>query len=221
MNLLELANGVLGEGEGHIEGDLIESIPLESNSPDAHYKALQWTRSAYEAIQRRKADYKFHWQDGVLITTSGETASYTKAGIRKVNEDSILCQRDGDTVLTEMQWIEWQEYRNRFRLVQNQLGPSTPYWITRAPDNTFKILPKPVGTSVYTITAEWYRTNHKLVKETDEPLWDEEFHRIIILEALISYMEEYDVASLKSRLNNELPNLKQEFYNRYLPDWSC
>jgi hypothetical protein len=53
----------------------------------------------------------------------------------------------------------------------------------------------------------------------DEPIWDEEWHELLVWEAAKHYLEEYDKPSLAGRIQENLGPLERSFYNRYSPDW--
>lgn len=217
MDLLEIVNAILREGEGHLGNELITALPLDSSSPDSHFFALAMAQASYEDIQRRHANYKFHWQTGLFITTNSDDTDYAVSNVRNVETDSFIIQKSGSSSWTPMHWIDWPDWQRAFRSTWTQIGASWPYWMTRLPNDSFRILPKPISTETYLINAEWYRTNHQLSDSEDIPLWDEEFHRLIVLEALMRYAEENNVSELGYRIGVELPQLQQAFYNRYLP----
>ena len=221
MNLLELSNALLQEGESFAQRDFIQAIPLPPNAPKAHQRAIAWIREAYEKVQQRKQDWDFHWVTGTLITTLADTSDYTKNDVRTVSPRSVNCRRQGETSVWPITVIEYAAWLALFRTTWPQLVPGVPAWLCQLPNGDWRLTPEPESTTTFEILADWQRTNHRLVRGLDEPLWHEDWHRLLVWEAAKSYLEEYDVPALGVRIQDNLPPLERSFYNRYVPEFWC
>jgi len=221
MNLLELANALLQEGESYSQSDFIHAIPLPLNAPKAHQRAIAWIREAYEKIQQKNQNWDFHWNTGVLITTETDTSDYTKSAVRVVLNNSTLCRKQGETAVWPIILLEYQVWLSMFKTTWPQLATGNPQWLCQLPNGDWRLTPSPENTQVFEVLGDWFQSNHQLLRGEDEPLWHKDWHRLIVWEAAKSYLEEYDVPALAVRIQDNLPPLERSFYNRYLPDFWC
>ena len=219
MNLIELSNALLAECEGSTHIAAITTIPLASNAPRAQARAVSWIQTAYRRVQLRKRDWKFHWKSGTLLTTVPDRYDYTLKGVREIVTDGVLCRRQGETAVWPLAVLPYQTWMSLFRVVWPTLTAGTPQWLCQLPNGKWRVTPKPLDDTVFEVLADWYE--HPSVMEVggDEPIWDEEWHELLVWEAAKHYLEEYDKPSLAGRIQENLGPLERSFYNRYSPDW--
>ena len=214
MDLLGLANALLAEAESHNAPERIQQIPISNQYQEPGYRAVEWIREAYRRVQQERTDWTFHYVDGTLLTTDGTNSDYEVENVRTVDRDFLLCRQQGGTGTWPLLWVDWDAWKRMFDNSWLQMSSGVPSWITRMPNGKFRLTPAPDST-IYEVLGKWYRTNHELQTAEDEPLWDEEFHRLLVWEAARSYAEEYEAAPLAGRIQQNLPRMRQAFFNRF------
>jgi hypothetical protein len=216
MNFLEICQSVLGEADKNSS----TMTDVTGLTVDIQKKVVRWVQQAYGRVQRHSHFWKFHFNTGLFITTSDGVQDYTKANVRDLQEESLKVRHQSAVGWSPLRMMPWEEYQSNFKLVVAAEGQ--PVWIIPKPDatttdvRTFRLYPTP--SDVFEVWADWYSTNDTLSVDTDEPIWHEDFHDILVWMALSKFASEYEVPDLLDRrIKEELPPLMQAFYHRYLP----
>lgn len=186
MNYLALANRL--RAESSISGTSITTV---TNQSGEYKKLIDWLNMAYIDIQNMHVDWHFLRKDFEFNTIDGvQNYSKTGIGLNDYGEWSLNSMR---CYLTEMgvaneqhlRCVEWDDFRDEylFGSMRSQIG--TPYYVTQKPDNSLMFFPIP--NDIYTINGEYFRKPHELIVDTDEPLFPDKFHMVIVYRALMMF----------------------------------
>lgn len=177
-----------------------------------------WINTAYLAILLESDQWEFMHQNGLFITTTANQADYTDATVKFLDEQSLYFTRPGSTnrePLFIKTYQEW-EYEQRTAV----LTPNAPQWIIQTPDQQWKLDPEPDIDGYLVYADRWLRAT-ELTAGTDEPLWEAEYHKVLLYEALKIAIElrpkEAMSQAAAAEIGNFLPRLRLSFTRRYLP----
>lgn len=188
MTYLELCQRL--RREASVSGEGVGSVLNQLGEPQ---RLVDWIATAYEDIQRLKEDWRFLTKD-FSFTTNNDQNTYDGIGIGLADfanwrETSLRIHRTTDGV-SDQQLLTYLDYNTEFRNSRGFGAAQTlvqrPYECTVKPDNSLLLFPIP-DASGYTVTGEYYQTPHKLVNNTDIPIFPERFHMVIVWKALIYY----------------------------------
>lgn len=181
-----------------------------------------WINTAYLAIQLESDQWEFMHENGLFITTVANQADYTDATVLFLDEQSLYFTRPGSTnrepllVKTYQQW----EYEQR----SSVLSPGSPEWIIQTPDQQWKLDPEPDVNDYLVYADRWLRAT-ELTAGTDVPLWEAEYHKVLLYEALKIAInlrpDEPRSQAAAAEISNFLPALRKSFTRRYLPAIGC
>lgn len=223
MNFLEICQSVLDEADR--DASELQDVILTPNLSPLQRKVILWVREVYEQIQQFSHHWRFHRINGTLITTVngvedyqvGQYATPPTRNVRDVMWDSLKVQKQGSTGWSPVIFMPYEEWVEAFNLVVGAKG--RPLFFVPLPgpqEDWFRLYP--TANDIYLLNADWYRTNHQLVTKDDEPLWHQDYHRILKWRALQRYASEYEVPELLGdRIKTELPLALAAFYRKYLP----
>jgi hypothetical protein len=176
-----------------------------------------WINTAYMAIQLESDQWEFHHERDAFITTIDGTADYTLALIKTIDPQSIYFIPDGATARQVLFMKTYQTWEWEQRNVE--LSPGPPEWLVPTPDKQWKVDPEPDG--VYVIYADRWLRPTELALDADEPLWEEEYHKVLLYEALkiaVSLRPDEPLSRAAAQeIVNFLPQLRKAFTRRYLP----
>lgn len=214
MNYLQLCKRVVLEADR--DDTLLTTVDLDEITDEMHRKVVTWVEQAYEAIQRDQAYWGFLFKTGDLVTLRANVQDYNVSNVREAVDEAWTIRKASETVRYPLQWIEYRDWLEIFRLVNSTLQPSMPLQVTRLPSGAFRFTPTP--DQAYVVSADRFTLNDTMAQDLDEPSWESDFHEIIVWRALAYYAEEYDVPALAARVAMNLPSIDRKFKNRYLPD---
>ena len=182
-------------------------------STDQLYLLLQ---GAYMGIQRKSTQWKFFHKRGLFFKTVAGKEDYTKANIDYINPDSIFMIEDGLTQRMPLYIKQYNDWVNE--QTTGVVDSQTPLYLIHTPPFKWKI--EPVPTKVWNIYADYWIIPAEFSSEGDEPIWAEEFHEIVLLEAMKSAgalkPETKEALLMNTQVATLLPGLNRAFANRYL-----
>ncbi len=198
-----------------IRVDLLdEEQPFKNSSA----RILGWLQGAYMDRQLRSDYWKFLHQQGLFITTEAGTADYTIPLVKDINSGSLYYTQSGSAVKIPIYLKEYASW------AMDEAGgisaaPSAPTYLIENPDLSWKVDPIPNG--VYRIYADrWYRPS-EFVNTASEPLWEVEYHEIVLLDAMkiaIALNPDSSESSIMAQqVRERLPRMERVFNRRYLP----
>lgn len=177
---------------------------------------FQWLSDAYLRIQVASDQWKFFHNRGLILTTTVDTAEYILSNIKEIDRDSVYCVKSGETVRFPMCFMEYDEWVAE-QQINLQLG-GNPRFLIPLPNRNYRV--EPVPTAVWEVYGNvWYRPAG-FMSLTDEPIWDETYHDLVVWEALkVASMEWADdrrVARMQANLAANLTPMRRAFNYTYL-----
>lgn len=186
MNFLQLCTRT--RREARISGSGPVSVLAQSGEMQM---IVEWVQSAYEDVQNLSALWEFLRFD-FSFNTIASTATYTLAAVgltelqgwRTADCDAISCYRatSGSADQQAIIKISWDDMRGSrlFGSSATQTGRPMEYAIK--PDKSIVFWPMP--DAAYTVVGEYYKRPQTLVNNTDEPLFPQAFHMMLVWLAL-------------------------------------
>lgn len=186
MNYLALANRL--RAESSISGTGITTV---INQFGEYKKLIDWINMAYVDIQNMHVDWDFLRKDLVFNTIEGvQNYSKTGIGLSDYGEWSLGSMRCYLAV-SGVRWeqhltpVAWDDFRDEFLFGSMRSQTGIPHYVTQKPDSSLMFFPTP--NDIYTINGEYFRKPHELVLDTDEPLFPDKFHMVIVYRALMMF----------------------------------
>jgi len=177
---------------------------------------FQWLSDAYLRIQLESEQWKFYHNRGLLITTVNGTAEYTISQVREIYRDSIYRNKVGETTRFPMEFMEYSTW-----VQEQQVGiqrEGDPLFIVPLPDFSYRI--EPIPTAAWEIRGDiWYKPSG-FSNLSSSPIWDDEYHSLVIWEALkvasLEFADSKKVARMQANLSVNLVPMRRAFNYRYL-----
>jgi hypothetical protein len=188
MNFLELCQDVSRES-GTIGGSSQPSTVVAQTG--RLLLIVNWTAKAWLNIQDMRSTWRWMRKSFSGETTAG-IANYSAAGwsinsfrnwIINPDESDITIYKTALGVSDEsrLQYLDWSVFRRRYKI-----GAQTnnrPIHYTVGPNNNLHFGPAP--DAAYTVQGEYYKAAQNLSANADIPEMPEDFHRLIVWDALI------------------------------------
>lgn len=163
-------------------------------------RIVDWVASAWDEIQSRHRDWRWMRVGFTLSTTSGDddyayssaTDALTAAAIARFRrwlvtdpENPPKCYLSSSGVSAEywLSYLSYERFRTLYQIGTEQIGQ--PAHITINPQNQLVLGPTPDDT--YVITGEFQRGNQTLSADADEPEMPDDFHMLIVYDAMLKY----------------------------------
>lgn len=183
-------------------------------STDQLYLMLQ---SAYMDIQIKSKQWKFFHQRGKLFTTTLITDDYTIPNVRTIDYQSIYTIQDGTTARYPLCIKDYSTWVYEETTGVDYSG--VPIYLIKLPNFNYKIEPLP--TTPWSVYGDYWLIPAEFSGQSDEPIWAEEFHEIVLLKAMeVASMLKPDGREAKlitTQFVTRLPVLWRAFVNLYLP----
>jgi hypothetical protein len=182
-------------------------------STDQLYLLLQ---GAYMGIQRKSTQWRFFHKRGLFFQTVVGKADYIKTNVNYINPDSIYIIEDG---LTQRMPLFIKEYKDWvIEQATAVIKSQTPLYLIHTPPFEWKV--EPIPDKVWNVYADYWTIPAEFIDENDEPIWAEEFHEIVLLEAMKPAStlrpETKEALLMNTQVATLLPGLSRSFANRYL-----
>lgn len=193
---------------------LNDSIEPYSISTDQLYLLLQ---NSYMSIQRRSTQWSFLHKRGKLLTSVVGKEDYITGSVEHINPQSVYAIEDGTTQRIPLCVKHYRDWVSEESSGVTNTG--TPLWLIHTPSFSWKL--NPVPTSVWVVYADYWVTPSEFTSQGDEPIWDEEFHEIVLMEAMemasMLKPDSKESVLMNAQVANLLPALTANFASRYLP----
>ena len=215
VTFLEICQRVIEEADNPDEAASLNDTLITADTLEFHRRVILTVQRVYRNIQRRHNTWEFHHQSGTFLTSLDDgTKEYSVANVRSIMRQSLVGREQGQTARWPLTWLSYEDWVTIFQLQPTQ-NPGIPLWFVENPDGTFRLEPGP--DRIVEVLGDWYRTLHELTVKDDEPLWESEFHELIVWEACKALVTEYEtLEGLALRVQMELPPLYRQFVNRFL-----
>jgi hypothetical protein len=155
--------------------------------------AVDWAADAYTELQTKNPTFRWLRAAFTFNTVDGtDTYTYGDASITRFSRwwvDDLYCPpkayltSGGVVGQYFLQYIPWDVFQTIYKIGTPTEGG--PVHITIDPTN--QLVLGPVPNDEYTITGEYQKSPQVLAADSDEPEMPEEFHMLIVYEALLTY----------------------------------
>lgn len=191
-------------------GDDVEPYVVSSQT------IFEWLSDAYLRIQIEYTQWKFFHKRGLILTTEADVAEYTLSGIKDIKKDSVYCTQVGESTRFPLHYFDYDSWVLEEQVNLQRAG--NPLYFIKLPDGKYRIEPEP--TEAWQIWGDtWYKPAG-FSSLTDEPIWDERYHGLVVWEALkVAAMEWADdrrAARMKANLAVNLVPMRRAFNYEYL-----
>ena len=215
MTYLQLCQRVIQEA------GISSSLSTVTSQSGMKQKVVDWVALAWIEIQNKR-DWDFLWESTVFSATIGQRdyspvnnlqldpslSTYVTDSFRIYETDIGL----GDqSMLSYVPWATWRTGS----LSTGAVSSGRPSQFTILPNNNirFDVTPE----AGYTIYFDYYRTPVSLVNNTDVPALPEQFHSIILYQALIHYAAEEDASEIYQDAQIQYQSIMNDLLNSSLP----
>lgn len=191
-------------------GDDIEPYVVSSQT------IFEWLSDAYLRIQTEYTQWKFFHKRGLIFTTKVGVAEYNLSRIKDIKKDSVYCTKVGESTRFPLYYFDYDTWVSEEQVNLQRAG--NPLYFIKLPNGKYRIEPEP--TEVWQVWGDiWYKPAG-FSDLTDEPIWDEFYHGLIVWEALkVAAMEWADdrrAARMKANLAVNLVPMRRAFNYEYL-----
>lgn len=173
-------------------------------------------RASWVDLQNLREDWKFMWHELEFTTVAG-THEYTESSIlagqgittysiSKWKKDEFL--KDG-ALMTEVDWIWYQVNKDDFE------SKESTYFVNKEYPAQSLIIPSPDGGA--TIRTAFYRTPQILQSNTDIPILPEEFHYLLVWNALEDVAAYLGNSAIYERHSYKADILKNKLMRSQIP----
>lgn len=193
---------------------LDEEQPYKNSSA----RIMSWLQGAYMDRQLQSDYWKFLHQQGTFITTEAGTADYPVPTVKDINSNSLYYIKSGSNARIPIYLKDYAMWAME-EASGNVDAPSAPSYLVELPDLSWKVDPIPDG--IYRIFADRWHRPSEFTGTTSEPLWESEYHEIVLLEAMKIAValkpDSPESAIMAQQVRERLPRMEKSFNRRYLP----
>jgi len=203
--------------------EMIRRLRLAIGDEEQPYKyptdrILLWLQGAYMDRQLASSFWSFLHLRGIFIVTEAGTEDYTLPALKDIDPDSIYYIVDGLTTRIPLAIKDYAVW-----VAEQASGlkhtPSSPLYLIELPNFQWKVYPEPDG--VYAIFADRWLKPSEFTDLTSVPIWEVEYHEIVVLEAMKIAMalrpDSPESNVMAAQVHERLPRMIRAFNSRYLP----
>jgi hypothetical protein len=213
MNRLQLAKKIA------FHSGMSDSGPVSTvNVSGEEAKIIDWLDMSYRDILALHDDWRFLYGDFTFLTTIGKS-EYTPAEAGQSDFKNWITEdvrwwrelpNEHDLIFTE-----WEIFKrvNLFGSARTQTGQ--PCEFTVKPDRSIVVWPIPDDT--YTIYGNKYKKGLDLTADDSEPIFDSDYHWLIVWRAIVYYGADYVEADKFAFAAGEYKRIKGNMEYNELP----
>lgn len=177
---------------------------------------FQWLSDAYLRIQIEYEQWKFFHSRGLIFQTVAGTAEYNLNNVKEIARDSVFCNRSGESTRFPLYFFEYDDWVLEQQINLQRAG--NPQYFIKLPNGNYRI--EPVPTEVWEVWGDvWYKPAGFYGLQ-DQPIWAEEYHGLVVWEALKVAMLEWPdnkkAQRMQANLTVNLPPMRRAFNYEYL-----
>ena len=192
-------------------GDEVEPFVVSSQT------LFQWLSDAYLRIQLEYDQWKFFHKRGRILTTRAGVAEYSLPSVKEISKDSVYRNKVGESTRLPLFYMEYEAWVAEEQINLQRAGD--PMYFIRLPNGKYRIEPDP--TEVWEINGDiWYKAA-PFETNSDEPIWDEKYHSLVVWEALklasLEWANNDKAPRMQANLALNLPVVRRAFNYEYLP----
>lgn len=222
---LELVNDL--KVESSIAGAALATVVGQTGE---HARLVKWTKDAYRDISRKhRTTWKFLRSSFTLNTTASDqdylvsefTDSRASSAITRLLFTEwrtatfwIHLTSAGVSTRRELPFMDYDCFQHRY--LMRPPAAQQPQCFTVRPDDD-AILLGPAPDAIYTVTGDYQKFLADLAANADEPIWDAQFHELIVWHAVVKYMGHEEDAGGWDNAKREYLKMMGDFERKYLP----
>jgi len=179
-------------------------------------RVVDWVAGAYRELQNRRRNWNFLRAD-FSLTLSAATQEYSLATL-SLTELASWETCDVRVYLTDtanemhLTYYPWPDFKRMFLFSTSRTTTGRPTHFTIKPDKSIVFYPVP--DDAYTVVGEYFKRAQVLAADADEPLLPEQYHMLIVWQAIVSYAV-YEAApevyaGAKEKIRLYLPQLESD-----------
>jgi len=215
MDKLALVNRLLRES-----GQSFTGVTTTEGRTDEYLKFCDWIDAAYRDILSLHKTWGFLHDSFSFDTVVGQQ-EYTRTQAGKVGLKSWLVG-DVRSYLADyaneqnIYFLDWERFKQKYLFgnQRSQTGPPAEFTIKK--NKSFAIWPIP--DNIYTINGWCYVTGDDMTTDESVPIFDEDYHMIIVWRALTFYGADYVEADKYEHGLNEFRKIKSDMEFHELPE---
>ena len=161
-------------------------------------RLVEWIGAAYEDIQNKRLDWRFHRFNFTLILLNGlnkyprNSSNLILDGgcVKNFKRNSLRIYTDTKNFSDEL-WLpnrDWDLFRDNRLRGASSIQTGRPIEFSLDPSKEIYTWPIPDKSVQYYIRGEYYQTPHVMVNDIDEPIFDTN-HMAIVYNALMKYAD--------------------------------
>ncbi len=187
-------------------------------------RVVTWVDDAYRDVQNLHQMWEFLRSD-FSFPTVASTQTYTRAAANladlkrwKLDSMRVYLTSTGVTDEQRIDFVPWADFRDVYLYAANRSNTGRPVKFTVKPDKSLMFWPTP--DAIYTVVGEYWKLADVLADNSDEPLFDEDFHMVIVWHA-IRYYGAFEAAPEKFSFGmSEYERLMSQLCTDQLPQMS-
>ena len=177
-----------------------------------------WLQGAYMDRQLASSFWSFLHLRGSFIVTEAGVEDYTLPLLKDINPESIYYVAGGSSARIPLQLKDYATWVSE-QSSGTEHSPSSPLYLIELPDFQWKVYPEP--DAVYTIFADRWIKPSEFAGLDVAPIWESEYHEIVVLEAMKIAMalqpKSPESSVMAQQVKERLPRMERSFNTRYLP----
>lgn len=233
MNFLQITQALRRESRSTAAGS---SGPTTVVSQTGVFKDLvDWCAEAYNNIQRSSPDWRwlrsrftlqtvasddtYAYGDATDVATSSAITRFSRWIIFDAYGDSnVTCYLTASGVAAEqyLTYLDWASFRALYKFGAQTDG--VPVHFTVTPANELMVGPAP--SAVYTIKGEYQKSNQTLAVDADEPEMPDDYHMLVVWDALQSYASSAVAPELWTKAEKNAAPLRSALHRNQAPQLS-
>lgn len=181
-------------------------------------RVVNWIADACQDIDNKWEDWRYLWNryTGTLSASESTPSAITQSGVivRRWKTKSLKYRIANPLASTwsRVSYMDFQDFEDVIDPDTAIAGAPT-YW-TVMPDNSIQF-DKPADQD-YDLKGEFYRSPPVLANNNDTPLMPPDYHRIIIVRALMYYANREDAPELINASISEFPDILEKLESSQL-----
>lgn len=213
VNQLREESGTSGPALTTLGGSLSQSTQRQKNWIVRAWKAIQSKHRTWLFMEQA---FDFQTSAGVQTYTS-TTLSTPITNLANWKRMTFRCFKTSIGVSDEqiLPYMDWLLFRDLYQFGTQGVVQQRP--VVYSIDPNKKIVLGPTPDDTYTIKGWYYKSPQTLTADGDEPAIDEEFHELVVFEALRKYAYFEAASEVIARANEEGDRLMNNLEADYLP----
>lgn len=190
---------------------------------DESLRLVSWTNTAWMDIQSAHRDWQWMRKSASFITVAGQVSYSPTTDI--LLTDFGMWSRDtfrnyvtsvGTNSEIFMNYLDYEEFRNRYLYGALRNTRSRPVEMTITPDKSIAVGPVPIDG--YTVTGDYFSVPSEMALDADIPVLPSQFHMAIVYKAMMFYGGFEAATEVYQRGNEEFLKIMRRLTADRLPE---